>query len=137
MNNITRAKRLVKNLATAKTHKEAIIAAGYSEKTASKQGIRTVNGAIDLVAKRALQGNETAQNILSLVGMSSEEVASRLRYLALESKNDGVSLQAIKPFARAIGVNYDEETTVNAPQLNITVEQNTAQPSHETGATDV
>lgn len=99
---------VVSALAVAPTKREALIMAGYSKATAEHSTTRTERLAVERVKELAEEGNETAQTALLAV-ISRDEIVSRLRYLALESNSDAVSLSALKPFSKAIGIDYDEK----------------------------
>jgi hypothetical protein len=97
---------LVSALAVAPTKTEAMLMAGYSKSTAEHSSTRTERLAVERVAEMAEQGNATASALLDVI--SRKEIVERLRYLALESNSDAVSLSALKPFSKAIGIDYDD-----------------------------
>jgi hypothetical protein len=110
---------VVTALATEKTKKQALIKAGYSPATAEHSTTRTERLAVERVKELAEEGNETAQTALLAV-ISRDEIVTRLRYLALESNSDAVSLSALKPFSKAIGIDYDDKPAEKlAPPIQI------------------
>ncbi len=115
-----RSAKLLEEIPKNKTIKEAMIKAGYSENMANKQPGRTARNAIALMEKRAMTGDIQAEKILQGVGITREQIAERYKYLALESRNEAVSLQALKPLARiALGITDESEAQKPAPALNI------------------
>lgn len=116
MNINDRPARLVASIPIANTHKDAVLMAGYSQKTAEKQPKRTIETALNTLAERAIQGNHEATQILQNVGVSREEVEKLYKELAFLSKNDNVRLQAGKPlFTHVLGLKWDNEQAPPAP----------------------
>lgn len=117
--------KVIKALATSKTAKEALKKAGYSDITASKQQRRSIDTAIDVVTNRALQGDQSAVELLSNVGTNIEELKEAWNYLGYKSQNDNVRFNVLKPlFERVLGVDYTEKhEDIKAPQLVIGVQQ--------------
>jgi hypothetical protein len=125
--------RLLKRVATEPNLKAAILAEGYSENTAHRQAKRTLETAIESVQERAIRGDATANEILEKVGLSSNELMGRYKYLVMESKNEAVSLKAMEPLLKTQGISWEDKQQASLPPVNIgiinTPPQETAQQS--------
>ena len=128
--------KLLKNLSTAKSLKEAMLKAGYSESTANDHPGEAVNNAIKTIENRALEGNKRAQELLETIGMTREEVLNRLKYIALESNQHSVSLQALSPALRSLGYALDGNQPASSAQINIQVVENPSSKAVEYEVTE-
>lgn len=121
----------------------ALVKAGYSQNVAAKGSKKVINNAIRKVAKEEMakiveSGNPSAM-LLQTVGMTPGELINEFMFIVKQNKDLTNKLKALQPLLATQGIKWNEEQTLNAPQLNITVKQNdkkvidtdkTAQPSH-------
>jgi phage terminase small subunit len=131
-----RHSKLIKNLPKHNYHvMPAAIEAGFTRSTAAKQGKRLLRTAVKREARKTLATLEGTDDISTtqlkstladLLGMSSEEVFSRLKDIALNDRDYNAALKVLKPLAKDLGVDLSEEeqTKVNVPILNVTVKEN-------------
>lgn len=116
------------------------IEAGFSPQYAQKQGkrikerlmkreIEKMQGKVIEKAKDIdSQGIvEAKQTMAELLGMSSERVFERLRYIAEQDKDLTSALKVLKPIAKDIGVDLTDtdQAQVNVPVLNIGIREKT------------
>lgn len=100
---------------------------GYSEETALKQGKRTIEAAQKIVNEKLQLNNTdikaTAQDVFTLVGMSSEDVINELKKVVEQDRDFTNKLKAMKPLLDALNYRLDDDNVQKAPSVNITVEK--------------
>lgn len=130
--NDDRPARLLRAIPKTATIKDAILEAGYSESTALKSGRRTIDTALENISERAIEGDTEAARLLTLVGISREQLMERYRYIAMESQSHAVSLQALQPILRTVGLDLNAgNEQKQAPPLIIGIQNNLKDGSTE------
>lgn len=128
--------------------KSAAIEAGYTEKTADRQGKRILRTALAtslklqtkaLEAKRDAKGKEEVifptskelvidmkdpNGVLSLIGYSSVDVISHYKFVVEQEKDMNAKLKALSPLLKLLGINLQDEpgNKTIIPQLFIGME---------------
>ena len=114
---------------------KSAILAGFSEQTAKKQGKRLMATALKRQANRALERvesnsittTEMKKTMAELVGVSSNQLFKRLKYLAFEQDKDySTQLKILSALANEYGViiNPQDNTQITTvPVLNIVVDK--------------
>lgn len=126
---------------------KAALAAGFSKSTAEKQQKILLNHALKHRARRDIEergykqgreglmpSKEVKERLKSyeLVGLTREQVAKRLKDIAMNPRDLATALKVMRVFARDIGIELDDDaprTTV--PVLNVTVKENTKENRQE------
>lgn len=132
--------------------KRAAIEAGYTEKTADRQGKRILKTAlatsmrlqaealsgdakqeeeketmpiVSLSSKEIVEEMKNPDSILSIVGYSKDSVISHYKYVVEQEKDMNAKLKALAPLLRVLGIelNPDEQGKTVVPQLFIGVEE--------------
>ena len=123
-----RYKRLLQELPKHKTAQSALLASGFSKNTARTQAKSVLRSAVRNQAKELLQSSKTdtltsKQLMNEILGITSNDLFNRLKWLALENDRDaGTALKILAPLVREHGVILsadDDQKTSNAPVLNL------------------
>jgi hypothetical protein len=107
----------------------AAVAAGYSEKTALKQGKRLLNHALKVqaadIAEQPLLKKQEALSVLEKVGISPEQLRERIRMLAMQDGELGVALKVLTALAKHdnIDLTSEQKSATVVPVLNVTVRE--------------
>ena len=108
---------------------KALIAAGYTEKSAKKASKQIFNRSIKKVATEQLKELAISDNPMSklfgVVGISDKEVLSEYVKILKQDKDLSTKLKSMLPLLKELGLTWNEEqVAVKVPILNITVKDN-------------
>ena len=113
--------------------KPSAIKAGYSPIYADKQANKILKSALkdqakDIVerisANSPVDTKTLKKSLAEIIGLSSESVYERLRFIATQEKDLGSALKVLAPLSKDLGVNLTEDTPKTiVPILNIGVKQ--------------
>lgn len=108
--------------------KQTLTDVGYSSTTATKQAARTIDVAVNTLAR----ANER-DALLEFAGLTKEDLAKEYKSVIEQNKNYPAKLRAMEPLLKMQGITWNEEkNTTTVPILNVTVSKNdTAQQSDE------
>lgn len=124
-NPLDRPARLIKELSTAPSIAAAMRKAGYSDMYAKKQPGIALNSALERTTAAAIKegkGIESARNIVeNILGVSWQEYQNKKRELALNARNESISVQLLAAALKAEGLDISGDNTVQASQVNIIV----------------
>lgn len=99
---------------------QTAIAAGFSEKTANKQGKRILAAALNREAKIT---QSTPEKIREKVGLSREQVVEQYVKVVKQDRDLNSKLKAMKPLLAEEDIHLEPDNQVNVqiPTLNITM----------------
>lgn len=129
-----RYKRLIKELPLHDNASDALMASGFSEKTAKHQSKRVLSAALKHTAEELIKpenraGLTSKQLMSEIVGLSSSDVMARLKYIATQDKDLHSALKVLSVLAKEHGVSLDDsENRVVVPILNIVVDKPDNEP---------
>lgn len=113
--------------------KPAAIEAGFSPKTADKQGKRLLNNTLKQQAKdilatvegKVISTNDAKRFMSDIVGLSGEQVMQSLKNIATNTRDYASALKVLTPLAKEHGVQIasDDAPKVNVPILNVTLSE--------------
>jgi hypothetical protein len=100
---------------------------GYSEMTSMKASKQILNNCYKKVLKDAYQSKELVnpkeiQSSLEVLGITREEVASKLKEIALNDKDYTNALKVLSILAKDIGINFTDDQAKPQP-ISITLEE--------------
>ena len=125
-----RYKRLIQEIPRHIHVKDALLASGFSEKTALKSSKRVIVSALKYQAREILSSPQETKPLkvlmTDLLGLSSGDLFYTLKKIALQDKDYGSALKVLGPLAKEHGINLsqDEGDKVSVPILNVIVERN-------------
>jgi len=113
--------------------KPSAIKAGYSPVYADKQANKILKSALKdqakdiaerISANTPIDTKTLKKSLAEIIGLSSESVYERLRFIATQEKDLGSALKVLAPLSKDLGVNLTEDTPKTiVPILNIGVKQ--------------
>lgn len=124
-----RYKRLMQELPKHNNAKDALIASGFSKQTAEKQSKRVLQSALKQQARDILaapNGSVSTKQLMSdIVGISSEDLFERIRFIATQDKDLASALKVLVPLLEQHGVTLRQEdnTKTIIPVLNIGIRE--------------
>ena len=115
---------------------QALLAAGYKETVAQKQSKYVINNAIKTVATQEMnelvQHSNPMSKLLEFAKLSEDELANEYLSLIKQNKDLSTKLKAMIPLLAEKGIKWNEEQVkITTPVLNVTMEDNTAEPITE------
>lgn len=108
---------------------EALPKAGYAVSTATHKSKEIINSALKVVAKEQLKNVVASSNpmdsMFGYLGITAKDVAQEFMKIVRQDKDMTNKLKALQPLLATQGIKWNEEKTLNAPTLNLTIKDNT------------
>lgn len=108
---------------------KALVKVGYKPSTAQKASKPIIEKAIKQAVIEEIKEIEEnpalspRNKLLSLVGISENELLNEYMYIVKQNKDLTNKLKALTPLLKTVGVEWNEQATTVNPTLNLTVEQ--------------
>ena len=102
---------------------QALTSVGYSSETADKQSARTIDTAVNTIAR-----SNDKDAIFEYLGITENDIAKEYLKVINQDKNYPAKLRALEPLLKKKGIQWDEQKINMNPTLNLTVK--------ETGSTE-
>lgn len=97
--------------------KKALISVGYSKETADMQSARTIDNAVNSLARAGAH-----DALLEFAGMTSADLSREYKSVITQNKNFPAKLRAMEPLLKKKGIEWDNDKPVTTvPVLNLTV----------------